>query len=379
MPTLPSKEKWEELSKRMNALGIQDADLDESFILGSGKGGQKVNKTHSCVQLKHEPSGIIIKCQKERSRESNRFFARRLLCERLEKPTPTPDAANSSYNKPKNIQWFPGHMAKARRQMEEILRLIDIVVDVRDARAPHASQNPLIDELSARKKRIIVLTKIDLADPKATSQWLTQLNTGPIKAIGINTLDKTNCELLAKTCVALSQNSKKEGLTLKETRVMIAGIPNVGKSALINALAKRKITDVQNRPAVTKRQQWISLGNQLALLDTPGVLWPRFEDQLIGKKLAALGSIKDHLFSKEDISFYLIEFFITHYKKLLILRYGLTEESITTPLETIEAIGIKRACRLRGGDIDHDKVYDILLLDFRRGKLGAISLEFPEA
>jgi len=375
MSTLPSDKKWEELNERLQRLGVKEADLEENFILGSGNGGQKINNTHSCVQLTHAPTGVVIKCQKERSRESNRFFARRLLCERLEKASPKPNDVQGGFNKAKDIQWFPGHMAKARRQMEEILRQIDIVVDVRDARAPQASQNPLIEELSQRKKRVIVLTKVDLADPKATNQWLTFLNKDTIKAIGINTLDKTNCELLIKTCLGLSDNAKKEGLQLKETRVMIAGIPNVGKSALINALAKRKITDVQNRPAVTKRQQWISLGSHLALLDTPGVLWPKFEDQLIGKKLAALGSIKDHLFSREDIAFYLIDFLITHYKNTLISRYGLTDQTITTPLETLEEIGTKRACRSRGGDIDYEKVYDILIQDFRKGKLGRISLE----
>lgn len=387
MSTLPSDKKWDELYTQMDHLGISERDLEEKFILGSGKGGQKVNKTHSCVQLKHIPTNTLIKCQQERSREANRFFARRILCERIEKNETTPlpekplriqkETEGPAEHHTKHIQWFPGHMAKAKRQMEERLRLIDIVIDVRDARAPESSQNPLIAELATRKKRIIVLTKIDLADPKITSEWLSYYTQNNVIALGINTLTKTNCEALIKACITLSEKQKKEGLQLKETRVMIAGIPNVGKSALINALAKRKITDVQNRPAVTKRQQWISLGEHLALLDTPGVLWPKFENQEIGQKLAALGSIKDQILSKEDLAFYLIDFLMSHYPKALQSRYSLLEKDLGTPLETLEIIGIKRACKARGGDVDFDKVYELLIQDFRKGKMGLMSMERP--
>lgn len=418
MTTLPSEKKWEELYALMESLGIQEKDLEEKFILGGGSGGQKVNKTHSCVQLRHLPTNTLIKCQQERSREANRFFARRILCERFERGTPKrveteaelddeptlrnrakkrlrthppefyegPNSGNapqkggshSSFSsQTKQIQWFPGHMSKAKRQMEEKLKLIDIIIDVRDARAPESSQNPIIAELAARKKRVVVLTKIDLADPKATLEWLQFYNRQNMIGIGINTLTKANCDALVKACLTLSEKQKKEGLQLKETRVMIAGIPNVGKSALINALAKRKITDVQNRPAVTKRQQWISLGEHLALLDTPGVLWPKFENQDIGQKLAALGSIKDELLSKEDLAFYLITFLINSYPKSLKTRYGILPEQLTSPLETLEQIGIKRACKARGGDVDFDKVYELLIQDFRKGKLGLITLEKP--
>lgn len=369
--SLPSPKKQAELKERMEKLSLIEADIQEKFILGGGKGGQKQNKTANCVQLKHLPSGITVKCQQERSREANRFFARRLLCDKLEAKQTTPLQEST-------IQWFPGHMAKARRQIEDILPKIDIVIEVLDARCPISSRNPMIDEIAGHKQRLLILNKIDLADPKATKAWqeaftqmgLPSIQTNVLKQHGIAALERKCLELMPKKATASDMN-------FSQIRAIIVGIPNVGKSAIINKLAKRKAANVENRPAVTKRQQWIPVGPHLSLCDTPGILWPKFEDQDVGKRLAITGSVKATLVNTEDISFFLLDHLIQHYPHTLENRYKIDISEQETTLETLEAIGRKRGCLARGGDVDYDKTYDIFLNDFRKGKLGLISLELP--
>ncbi len=370
--SLPSEKKQNELKARLAKLNIKDSDLTEKFILGSGKGGQKQNKTASCVQLKHEPTGTVVKCQKERSRESNRFFARRLLCDKIEE-------ANKPATNQKLIQWFPGHMAKARRQIEEKLPKIDVIIEILDARAPLSSRNPIIDELAKDKARILLLNKIDLADPTTTLAWQQYFKKTGITCISTNVLDNKGVSQIHDICKRLvPKKAESNNIEFSETRLMIVGIPNVGKSALINKLAKRKITDVQDRPAVTKRQQWISLDSNMALLDTPGILWPKFEDQDIGKRLAICGSIKDHILDSEDIAFWLIGFLVHNYPKTLMDRYKINLDDKDDLVAVIEDIGSKRGYKIQGGHIDYERVYDILFQDFRKGKLGRISLESPE-
>jgi ribosome biogenesis GTPase A len=369
--SLPSEKKQRELELRMERLEITESDLQEKFILGGGKGGQKQNKTANCVQLKHLPSGITVKCQQERSREANRFFARRMICDKIE-------AKNTPTMQDSTIQWFPGHMAKARRQIEEILPKIDIVIEVLDARCPISSRNPMIDEIAAHKQRLLLLNKIDLADPVATKAWqahfteqgLPSIQTNVLKQYGIAAIEKKCMELMPKKAGAKAAN-------FGQIRAIIVGIPNVGKSAIINKLAKKKAANVENRPAVTKRQQWIPIGPHLALCDTPGILWPKFEDQDVGKRLAISGSVKATLVNTEDISFFLLEHLIQHYPKALMNRYKIDVSEYDSTLETLEAIGRKRGCLARGGDVDYDKTYEIFLNDFRKGKLGLVSLELP--
>jgi ribosome biogenesis GTPase A len=369
--SLPSEKKYAELKARMTKLGIKDSDLSEKFILGGGKGGQKQNKTANCVQLKHEPTGTVVKCQKERSRESNRFFAKRLLCEKIEE-------SRKPETNQKHIQWFPGHMAKARRQIEEKLPKIDVIIEILDARAPLSSRNPIIDELAKDKARILILNKIDLADPSVTTDWQQFFKKEGLTCITTNILDNKGVTQIHDICKRLiPKKAESDNLKFSETRLMIVGIPNVGKSALINRLAKRKIADVQDRPAVTKRQQWIPLESNMALLDTPGILWPKFEDQEIGKRLAICGSIKDHILDSEDIAFWLIKFLVHNYAENLIARYKIELSNKDDLVAIMEEIGSKRGYKTNGGHIDYDRVYYILFQDFRKGKLGRITLEKP--
>lgn len=370
--SLPSEKKQYELNQRMASLEISEKDLQEKFILGGGKGGQKQNKTANCVQLKHLPSGITVKCQQERPREANRFFARRLLCDKLE-------AKNNNTLQDSTIQWFPGHMAKARRQIEEILPKIDIVIEVLDSRCPISSRNPMIDEIASHKQRLLILNKIDLADPVVTKAWQTYFTEQGLPSIQTNVLKQQGIAALEKKCMELMpKKANAADANFSQIRAIIVGIPNVGKSAIINKLAKRKAANVENRPAVTKRQQWIPIGSHMSLCDTPGILWPKFEDQNAGKRLAISGSVKASLVNTEDISFFLLEHLIQHYPKALANRYKIDVTDYETTPETLEAIGRKRGCLARGGDVDYDKTYDIFLNEFRKGKLGLISLELPE-
>ncbi len=272
------------------------------------------------------------------------------------------------------INWYPGHMAKATRELKGQLKKIQLVIEVLDARIPYSSQNPTLKTLIEHKARLILLNKKDLADPQQTHRWVAQFNYEKNShCIAINALKKPDMKAIIAYCET-QLNIKKTAY--QRLNVMISGIPNVGKSQLINQLSGKKSAKVANRPAVTQHQQWVQLSNTVYLMDTPGILWPKFESEEVGVHLAITGAIKDHIFNTEDIAFKLLEYLQQHYPTSLQNRFKLT----TIPsdlIELMEAIGRQRHCLERGGTIDFEKTYHLILQDFRSGKLGKISLEQP--
>lgn len=277
------------------------------------------------------------------------------------------------------IQWFPGHMAKAKREVTEKLKLIDIVFELVDARIPLSSRNPLIDEIVANKPRIILLNKADMADPDVTKQWIDFFAAQQIEAIAIDSQSGTG----VKQMVAVAKEKlrpKFEKMIAKgikrprAMRALIVGIPNVGKSTLINRLAGKHIAKTGDTPGVTKAQQWIKVGKELELLDTPGILWPKFEDEGVGYKLATTGAIKDTILNLQDVAVYALRFLSTHYPDRLKERYALADipEDI---VQLFDDIGKKRGCLAAGGVVDYDKVAELVLRDIRTEKLGRLSFD----
>ncbi|MEK4127043.1 MULTISPECIES: ribosome biogenesis GTPase YlqF [Anoxybacillus] len=277
------------------------------------------------------------------------------------------------------IQWFPGHMAKAKREVTEKLKLIDIVFELVDARIPISSRNPLIDEIVANKPRIILLNKADMADPDVTKQWIDFFAAQQIDAIAIDSQSGTG----VKQMVAVAKEKlrpKFEKMIAKgikrprAMRALIVGIPNVGKSTLINRLAGKHIAKTGDTPGVTKAQQWIKVGKELELLDTPGILWPKFEDEEVGYKLATTGAIKDTILNLQDVAVYALRFLSTHYPDRLKERYALADipEDI---VQLFDDIGKKRGCLAAGGVVDYDKVAELVLRDIRTEKLGRLSFD----
>ena len=276
------------------------------------------------------------------------------------------------------IQWFPGHMAKARRQIEENLNLVDLVMELVDARAPLSSQNPMLQQVIKEKPKLVVLMKKDLADQNETVRWLDYFQKNDIPALAVDVNDKANIQQTIQMAKRIDQknmeNLLKRGAKARPVRAMIIGIPNVGKSTLINRFANRKIAKIGDRPGVTKHQLWIKLNKDFELLDTPGVLWPKFEDQEVGIKLAAIGTIKDQLLSLQDIAAYVIKYMLEHYPRSLEDRYGLDTE-LEDMWDIFETIGRKRGALESGGHVNFDKVAEIVLGDLRSGRLGQITLE----
>lgn len=280
------------------------------------------------------------------------------------------------------IQWFPGHMAKARREVTEKLKLIDIVYELVDARLPLSSRNPMIDEIIANKPRIILLNKADMADTEKTNRWLDYFNSqnNNTKAIaidahqgkGISKIHSLSKELLKEKWDRMIA----KGIRPRAIRALIVGIPNVGKSTLINRLAKKNIAKTGDRPGVTKAQQWVKVGKELELLDTPGILWPKFEDQEVGLKLATTGAIKDTIINLQEVAVYALRYLSEYYPSRLHERYGL-EEIPEDVVELFDAIGKKRGCIMSGGYIDYDKTTEIIIRDIRTLKLGKITFEIP--
>ncbi|WP_096154655.1 MULTISPECIES: ribosome biogenesis GTPase YlqF [Bacillus] len=278
------------------------------------------------------------------------------------------------------IQWFPGHMAKARREVTEKLKLIDIVYELVDARLPISSRNPMIDEIIKQKPRIILLNKADLADPADTQKWIQyfQETTENTRAIaidsfqgkGINKIQSLSKELLQEKFDKMIAR----GIRPRAIRALIVGIPNVGKSTLINRLAKKNIAKTGDRPGVTKAQQWVKVGKELELLDTPGILWPKFEDQEVGLKLATTGAIKDTIINLQEVTVFALRFLGTYYPERLKERYGLSEihEDV---VELFDTIGEKRGCKMAGGYIDYDKVAELVIREIRQEKLGRITFD----
>lgn len=284
------------------------------------------------------------------------------------------------------IQWFPGHMAKARRQIEEKLKLIDIVIELLDARIPLSSRNPMVDDILAGKRRLVVLNKVDLADPKITDEWVRYFGDLGLQALPIDSASGKNVQMIITRSKQILQDKIeaqiKKGITPRAIRGLIVGIPNVGKSTLINRLAGRSIAQTGDRPGVTKGQQWIKVGKEMELLDTPGILWPKFEDELVGLRLAATGAIKEEILNVEDVAFYAVKALINQYEAAIKERYAIQYEQLDLDnpheiVEIMEAIGRKRGCLQSGGTVDLEKASLAILRDLRSGKLGRISLEQP--
>ena len=275
-----------------------------------------------------------------------------------------------------NIQWYPGHMTKAKRAMKEDVKLVDLVIELVDARAPLASRNPDIDSLAAGKGRVILLNKADLASEKANAAWITYFESQGFQVMKIDarakaTLKQLNA-LIQEACKEKIERDRRRGILNRPVRAMVVGIPNVGKSTFINSFAGKAAAKTGNKPGVTKGNQWIRLNKQVELLDTPGILWPKFEDQRVGLLLAFLGSINDEILEKDELA-YLRN--IT--PGLLKERYGIEEDG-KKPYELLDEIAAARACLTKGGVNDLTKAARLLLDEFRGGKLGRITLEMPE-
>jgi len=279
-----------------------------------------------------------------------------------------------------NIQWYPGHMTKARRMMQEDIKLIDIVIELVDARIPLSSKNPDIDQLAGQKSRMILLNKYDLADSERTAEWerwfkkqgfyvymLGARKGGQIKNI-------TN--MIQEACKEKLERDRKRGIINRPVRAMIVGIPNVGKSTFINTYAGKACAKTGNKPGVTKGKQWIRLNKNVELLDTPGILWPKFDDPAVGERLALIGSIKDEILNISELSIRLIEFLKEFYPGILEERYAVNENC--DKIAVLEGIAEVRNCRQKGNTLDLDKASKLLIDDFRSGKLGRLTLEFPQ-
>ncbi|MFP3508257.1 ribosome biogenesis GTPase YlqF [Peribacillus simplex] len=279
------------------------------------------------------------------------------------------------------IQWFPGHMAKARREVTEKLKLIDIIFELVDARIPASSRNPMIDEIIQHKPRVILLNKADMADPVKTNMWLEYYKSQGKTAIAINSQAGNGLNQITAASKKLLKDKydrmESRGIKPRAIRAMIVGIPNVGKSTLINRLAKKNIAKTGNTPGVTKAQQWIKVGKELELLDTPGILWPKFEDQEVGLKLALTGAIKDTILNLHEVSLYGLRFLEKEYPDRLKSRYNLDAIPQET-LELFDAVGKFRGCLASGGFIDYDKTAELVVREIRSEKMGPLTFEVPK-
>ncbi|WP_113926543.1 ribosome biogenesis GTPase YlqF [Bacillus sp. P14.5] len=278
------------------------------------------------------------------------------------------------------IQWFPGHMAKARRQVTEKLKLIDVVIELVDARVPQSSRNPMVDEITEGKPRLIVLNKADMADPVVTDAWLRALKRDDVEVVAVDAKHSKGLKQLMSGAEKLMQEKhdrmREKGRNPGPIRALIIGIPNVGKSTLINRLAGRNIAVTGDRPGVTKRQQWIKMkGGEMELLDTPGILWPKFEDQMVGYRLAATGAIKDDILNLDDIALYATRELSARYPEQLKERFKI-DQLPEDAVELLELIGKKRGL-LSGGYVDFEKASELLLNELRHEKIGRVSLETP--
>lgn len=280
-----------------------------------------------------------------------------------------------------NYQWYPGHMTKAKRMMQENIRLIDLVIELVDARIPLSSRNPDIDELGKNKARMILLNKSDLADSRWNTKWIDHFTEQGFHVLEIDS--KTGAGIKAiqgavqSACKEKIERDKKRGIMNRPVRAMVVGIPNVGKSTFINSFAGKACTKTGNKPGVTKGKQWIRLNKSLELLDTPGILWPKFDDQDVGMKLAMIGSMNDEILHMDELATKLIEFLSEYYPGVLAQRYQITEQS-QAAYELLWQICINRRCFKKGEIPDTDKAAAMIMDDFRNGKLGKITLEFPE-
>ena len=278
-----------------------------------------------------------------------------------------------------HFQWYPGHMTKARRMMQENIKLIDLIIELVDARVPLSSRNPDIDELGKNKARLILLNKADLAEDRKNDEWLEHFKGKGYSAVKVNSRKgggiKSIQSVIQEACREKTERDRKRGILNRPVRAMVVGIPNVGKSTFINALAGKACAKTGNKPGVTKGKQWIRLNKNVELLDTPGILWPKFEDQAVGLKLAFIGSIKDEILQTEELAAELAGFLNREYPGVLEEKYGI--EPSEDRYECLRRIAESRHCQLRGSELDTEKAAGILLDDFRNGRLGRITLETP--
>ena len=279
-----------------------------------------------------------------------------------------------------HFQWYPGHMTKAKRAMQEDIKLIDVVIELVDARIPFSSKNPDIDSLAQNKSRILLLNKSDMADPAVMNDWIRYYEQQGYLAMTVNSKKRNELKqvhaLIQKACKEKIERDRKRGILNRPVRAMIVGIPNVGKSTFINSFAGKACTKTGNKPGVTKGKQWIRLNKQVELLDTPGILWPKFEDQQVGKHLALIGSIKGELLQSVELALELIPFLVEEYPQTLSQHYQLQEEG--KPADILLAIARSRGCVKTGNEADYDKAAFLLLDDFRNARLGKITMERPK-
>ena len=278
------------------------------------------------------------------------------------------------------FQWYPGHMSKAKRAMQEDLKLINVIIELVDARVPLSSKNPDIDPMANGKSRIILLNKCDLADSSVTARWKKYYEEKGFFVALVNSKNgkgvKQVNEVIQSACKAKIERDRRRGILNRPIRAMIVGIPNVGKSTFINSFAGKSCTKTGNKPGVTKGKQWIRLNKNVELLDTPGILWPKFEDQTVGLRLAFIGSIKDELSNQYELCMLLMQYLGEHYPKAIPDTYQI--EPVENEVELLERVAKRRGCLKAGGEHDLDKAANYVIDDFRNGRLGCISLEQPE-
>lgn len=279
-----------------------------------------------------------------------------------------------------HFQWYPGHMTKAKRMMQENIKLIDLIIELVDARIPMSSRNPDIDDLGKNKARLILLNKADLAEERQNDAWVEYFKGKGFSVVKVNSKKgggiKSIQGVIQEACKEKIERDRKRGIMNRPVRAMVVGIPNVGKSTFINALAGKACAKTGNKPGVTKGKQWIRLNKNVELLDTPGILWPKFEDQTVGLRLAFIGSIKDEILNTEELATEIINFMKKYYVGVLAEKYAIIE--VEDSYECLAEIAKSRHCLLRGNELDTAKAATLLIDDFRDGRLGRITLEFPE-
>ena len=279
-----------------------------------------------------------------------------------------------------HFQWYPGHMTKAKRQMQEDIKLIDLVIELVDARIPLSSRNPDIDELGKNKARLIIMNKSDLSDETRNQEWAAYFKSLGYFVVQLDARSKvgmkTVTNVVMDACKEKIERDRKRGIKNRPVRAMVVGIPNVGKSTFINSYAGKACAKTGNKPGVTKGKQWIRLNQNVELLDTPGILWPKFEDQMVGLRLALIGAIKDEILNIDELSIELIKILAQYYPGVLAERYSVDEAA--EPVKILEGIAENRKCISKGNELDYSKAAVLLIDEFRSGKIGKITLEFPQ-
>ena len=277
------------------------------------------------------------------------------------------------------IQWYPGHMAKAKREVSEQLKKVDVVFELVDARIPYSSRNPMIDEVIQQKPRVVILNKKDMANLKELEKWESYFKEKGFYPVAIDAKHGKGLKQVEQTAIKATkekfEKEKQKGLKPRAIRAMIVGISNVGKSTLINKLANKSIAKTGNTPGVTKQQQWIKVGQSLQLLDTPGILWPKFEDQLVGKKLSVTGAIKDSIVHLDEVAIYALDFMKAHDYDGLIQHYKIDVSKEAENIEWFDAIGRRRGLLRRGNEIDYEAVIDLIIHEVRNAKIGTYTFD----